>query len=53
MLAASLFANAVGNNQAPRTCTFPWYCIYIVSCTTDAFERFEIFEEIEEIALVV
>ena len=53
MLAASLFANAVGNNQAPSYCAFIWYCIYLVSCTTDAFERFEKFEGIEEIALVV
>ena len=56
MLAASLFGNAVGNNQAPSSYAFPCYCICITSCTTHAFarfERFEIFEEIEEIALVV
>jgi hypothetical protein len=53
MLAASLFANAVGSNPAPSSCAFIWYCIYIVSCTTHAFASFEIFEEIEGIALVV
>jgi hypothetical protein len=53
MLAASLFANAVSNNQAPMSCAFIWYCIYLVSCTTHAFARFEKFEGIEEIALVV
>jgi hypothetical protein len=56
MLAASLLGDAVVNNQAPSSCAFPWYCIYIASCTTHAFARFEIFEifeEIEEIALVV
>jgi hypothetical protein len=53
MLAASNLANAVGNNQAPSSCAFTCYCIYLVSCTTDAFERFEKFEGIEEIALVV
>jgi hypothetical protein len=53
MLAASLFANAVGNNQAPSYCAFIWYCIYLVSCTTNAFARFEKFEEIEGIALVI
>ncbi len=53
MLTASLFANAVSNNQAPSSYAFIWYCIYLVSCTTDAFERFEKFEGIEEIALVV
>jgi hypothetical protein len=53
MLAASLFANAVSNNQAPMSCAFIWYCIYLVSCNTHAFARFEKFEGIEEIALVV
>ena len=53
MLAASLLANAVGNNQAPSSYAFPCYCICITSSTTHAFARFEIFEEIEEIALVV
>ena len=56
MLAASLLANAVGNNQAPSSYAFPCYCICIISCTTHAFarfERFERFEEIEEIALVI
>jgi hypothetical protein len=53
MLAASLHGNTISNNQAPSSYAFIWYCIYLVSCTTDAFERFEIFEEIEEIALVI
>ena len=51
MLAASILANAVGNNQAPSSYAFIWYCIYLVSCTTDEFERFEKFEGIEGIAL--
>ena len=53
MLAASLLGNTISNNQAPSSYAFIWYCIYIVSCTTDAFERFEKFEGIEGIALVV
>jgi hypothetical protein len=53
MLAASLLGDAVGNNQAPSSCAFPCYCICITSCNTHAFASFEIFEEIEGIALVV